>query len=195
MQKSGSDYVDYTGSDIVIDSLTNELKISTVAAMAKQLYIQASTLSETSTPAHLPLSVTVIQALSTLKSIINLPPQLESLPENQVFENDFAMNPNPSFSYILPNAFDTPGDTITTSMEGLTSFMTFDPTTNTLTLSEVTEAQVGTYSLTIKVQDDLAAYNTYTFFVQIKATIPEQPPEEEAPTLDEDAARSRGGII
>jgi len=53
-------------------------------------------------------------------------PQLSSNPVDQLIENDFTLTPSVSLTYALPIAFDAPGDTVTTTMSGLTSFMTYD---------------------------------------------------------------------
>jgi len=67
-------------------------------------------------------------------------PQLSSLPDNQLVENDFNVNPSIEYNYHLPLAFDVPGDTVTTTMQGLASFMTFNQASHTLTLTGVNSA-------------------------------------------------------
>jgi hypothetical protein len=145
--------------------------------MIKTLYVKAAS-DHSPNVAYLPITITVNEAAP----LVNFSPRVVPPPVDQLIEHNFLSEPSFSRTINLPAPFDSPGDTITTVVNGLASFMTFSSATNQLSLISVRESDVGVYNLQMRVADQLGAFNQYSFKIEIKAIEPPPLPPQEATT-------------
>jgi hypothetical protein len=90
--------------------------------MTKTLYIKATS-DHSPSEAYLPIKIAVA-------SIVNFAPRVSPPPADQLIEHNFLAESSFSKIILMPAPFDSPGDSITTVINGLASFMTFSSASN-----------------------------------------------------------------
>ena len=149
VEKIGSSFTPYTGSDIYVDGVGSSQNLVIDTSQTKMLILYLMAASENSTAnAYLPLFITV----SNFAPIFE-----EGPPEQQLVQFDTTGN----YTYQIPAALDVEGDAITIILSGLEKWMVHDEVEQTILFDELDETKVGLYSVMLTLMDAKGEYNEY----------------------------------